>query len=102
MFSGCSSLTAAPALTVNNPVSRSTYAYAHMFQNCISLSCPPIMAITTARGGIFDGMFDGCTALLSAPEIRTTNAVSYSFRNMFNGCISLTSGPFLCATSLTT
>ena len=102
MFSGCSSLTAAPALMVNNPVARSTYAYAYMFQDCISLSCPPIMDITTARGGIFDGMFYGCTALLSAPEIRTTNTISYAFRDMFNGCISLTSGPFLCATSLTT
>ena len=87
MFSGCTSLTTAPALPAT---ALANYCYMRMFQNCTSLTTgPSILPATTLAGGCYQIMFQGCTSLTTAPELPATTLASNCYSSMFSGCTSL-------------
>ena len=70
MFSGCTKLTQAPALTATT---LAYYCYVGMFQYCTSLTQAPELPATTLTLGCYYRMFNGCTALTTAPTLPATN-----------------------------
>ena len=86
MFSGCTSLTTAPVLPATT---LDIYCYCGMFQGCTSLTEAPVLPATRLEGGCYERMFQGCTSLVEAPELPATTMSSYCYMNMFNGCTSL-------------
>ena len=73
MFSGCTSLTQAPAL----PATKLAYGcYMFMFSGCTSLTQAPALPATALASGCYYGMFKGCTALTQAPALPATKLAS--------------------------
>ena len=97
MFSGCTSLTATPALPATT---LATYCYRWMFQDCTSLTTAPALPATTLAQYCYYGMFYGCTSLTNAPALPATTLTNGCYSYMFQGCTSLTSAPVLPATTL--
>ena len=88
MFTGCSSLTTAPALP---STTLADGCYNNMFCDCTSLTSAPELPATTLADYCYVYMFDGCSSLTSAPTLPATTLKAYCYRSMFNGCNSLTS-----------
>jgi len=97
MFSGCTALTAAPALPAKK---LEVYCYANMFEDCTSLTTAPELPATTVPACCYQTMFKGCTSLTTAPKLSATAVGSSSCWSMFQGCTSLTTAPELKATTL--
>ena len=97
MFSGCTSLTNAPAL----PATTLTYmCYDGMFEYCSSLRTAPELPATILAEYCYDSMFNGCTSLTSTPSLPATALAQGCYRYMFSGCTSLTTATALPATAL--
>ena len=80
-----------------------SYAFAHMFYNCTSLTTAPTLPATTLANNCYNcynGMFRGCTSLTTAPALPATTLASACFAHMFYNCTSLTTAPALPATTL--
>ena len=100
MFYDCKSLTSESLATediLNSTKSVSRYAYAHMYENCISFN--PIQQISLPKPQseyCYSYMFKGCTSfnqqIIIAPDTRLS---VHSCEYMFYGCSSLTKGPKL-------
>ena len=90
MFSGCTSLTSAPALPAET---LARWCYEYMFQGCTSLTQAPELPATTLATGCYVSMFSGCTSLTSAPALPATTLTDYCYSSMFKGCTSLTTAP---------
>lgn len=86
MFSGCTSLTTAPALPATYLVSN---CYGAMFGSCTSLTTAPELPATTLATYCYNGMFNGCTSLTTAPELPATTLKSSCYHYMFKGCSKL-------------
>lgn len=88
MFSGCSSLIAAPELPATT---LSHNCYGSMLRDCTSLTTAPReLPATTLSGECYNYMFAGCTSLTTAPDLPAPVAVSSSNAHyMFSGCSSL-------------
>ena len=99
LFSGCTSLTAAPELPATT---LTEYCYKNMFIDCTSLTYAPQLPATTLTTQCYQEMFRGCTSLIQAPQLPATTLTSSCYRSMFSGCTSLTSAPELPATTLET
>ena len=97
MFSGCKSLTAAPALPATT---LTEFCYSNMFIGCTNLITAPELPATTLASYCYSGMFNGCTNLITAPELPATTLAWYCYYYMFDGCKSLTATPALPATTL--
>ena len=97
MFSGCTSLTIAPELSVTTLQSA---CYRDMFNGCTSLTAAPELPATTLQSSCYSFMFSGCTGLFVAPELPATTLQSSCYSHMFQNCTSLTSAPELPATTL--
>jgi hypothetical protein len=97
MFSGCTSLTAAPSLPATTLAS---FCYNYMFNGCTSLTVAPALPATTLANYCYQRMFSGCTSLTAAPSLPATTLASSCYNYMFNGCTSLTVAPALPATTL--
>ena len=69
MFSGCTNLTQAPALTATN---LADYCYYYMFRDCTSLTSAPELPATTLASHCYAYMFYGCTSLTQAPALTAT------------------------------
>ena len=82
LFSGCSSLTSAPAMNT----SQVTDMYA-MFADCSSLTSIP--ALDTSQVTNMYGLFYGCTSLTSIPALDASQVADVT--DMFDGCTSLES-----------
>ena len=98
MFSGCTSLTAAP-----NELPATTlaeYCYESMFCGCTSLIAAPELKATSLSEGCYMSMFERCTSLTTAPELKAETLAVDCYSHMFIGCTSLTTAPELKATSL--
>ena len=87
MFSGCTSLTLAPAELPATTLANNCYV--NMFSGCTSLSTAPELPATTLANNCYDHMFGGCTSLTTAPELPATKLVYGCYSNMFNGCTNL-------------
>ena len=90
MFNGCTSLTSAPELPATTIAK---YCYQYMFNGCTSLTSAPELDAMTLADGCYAEMFHNCTSLTSAPELPATTIAKYCYYNMFNGCTSLTTAP---------
>ena len=97
MFSGCTSLTQAPALPATT-LADSCYQF--MFYGCTNLIQAPALPATTLADSCYDSMFNGCTSLTQAPVLPATTLIYTCYYNMFQGCTSLTQAPALPATTL--
>ncbi len=97
MFSGCTSLTAAPTLSATTLAQS---CYASMFQGCTSLTAAPALPATTLAQYCYYFMFYGCTSLQTAPALPATTLAESCYYYMFSGCTSLQTAPALPATTL--
>ena len=97
LFSGCTSLTKAPALPATT-LAKDCFEY--MFSGCQSLTKAPELPATTLASGCYSSMFRGCTSLTKAPELPATTLAQWCYYYMFDGCTSLTKAPELPATTL--
>lgn len=75
--------------------------YMYMFTGCTSLTAAPALPATTLATSCYRGMFYGCTSLTAAPVLPATTLTLECYYAMFNGCSSLTVAPVLPATTLT-
>ena len=99
MFSGCTSLTTAPALPATTLAS---YCYYAMFSSCTSLTTAPALPATTLAYGCYEGMFKNCVSLVNAPTLPAIQLKTLCYEEMFEGCTSLTTAPALPAIQLET
>ena len=97
MFSGCTSLTTAPALPATTLANN---CYNSMFQSCTSLTSAPTLLATTLVDYCYSGMFQYCTKLSLPPDLPATTLARNCYSYMFYGCSSLTYAPILYATTL--
>ena len=97
MFSGCTALTQAPALSATTLANG---CYSSMFSGCSSLTQAPVLPATTLKSDCYQSMFEGCTALTQAPALPATTLASYCYSSMFYGCTALTQAPALPAKTL--
>ena len=97
MFSGCSSLIAAPELPATTLAND---CYSFMFLDCASLTTAPELPATTLTDYCYDHMFSGCRSLISTPILPATTLASYCYNSMFQNCTNLTTAPELPATTL--
>ncbi len=99
MFSGCTSLTEAPALPA---MSLAPYCYSYMFNGCTSLTEAPTLPAMSLAPYCYECMFYGCASLTEAPALPATSLAQSCYRVMFYGCTSLAEAPALPATTLAT
>ena len=88
MFTGCTSLTAAPALPATT---LSSSCYRSMFYGCTSLTDAPVLPATTLTLECYYAMFNGCTSLTAAPVLLATTLTNNCYQYMFSGCTNLSS-----------
>ena len=86
MFSGCKSLTTAPALSATE---LANYCYQGMFNGCTSLTVAPALPATTLKDLCYRSMFQDCTSLTSAPVLPAETLASNCYYYMFSGCTKL-------------
>lgn len=86
MFSGCTSLTTAPALPATDLAEN---CYEAMFQNCTTLDATPTLPARTLAQDCYKSMFAGCTNLTVSPQLPAETLVDGCYDNMFNGCSNL-------------
>ena len=87
MFSGCSSLTSAPALPATT---LANICYSGMFYGCTSLTQAPALPATTLAYGCYYYMFGNCTSLTQAPDLPATTLADNCYNSMFEGCSKVT------------
>lgn len=101
MFNNCYSLTSPPLLPNTG---FGDYCYEEMFANCESLENPPDIwdsNFGNSRGiGCFYGMFSGCTGLMNMPEFSATKLSEKCYAGMFKYCTNLWTARALPATTL--
>ena len=86
LFSGCRSLTKAPALPATT---LATGCYQNMFGSCQSLTKAPELPATTLAADCYSSMFEICQSLTKAPELPATTLADSCYWHMFSGCRSL-------------
>ncbi|MDO4525115.1 MAG: leucine-rich repeat protein [Bacteroidales bacterium] len=77
-----------------------SYCFIELFSGCTSLTQAPALPVTTLAFRCYDGMFSGCTSLTQAPELPATTLADFCYYEMFKGCTRLTQAPELPATTL--
>ena len=87
MFSGCSSLTSAPALPATT---LANICYSGMFYGCTSLTQAPALPATTLAYGCYYYMFGTCTSLTQAPDLPATTLATNCYGSMFESCSKVT------------
>lgn len=88
MFSGCTSLTTAPALPATTLADN---CYWDMFSGCSKLETAPELPATTLAESCYNSMFRDCTELTTAPELPATTLTDNCYEGMFSGCSKLNS-----------
>ena len=101
MFSGCTSLTAAPELPATT---LADHCYYDMFYGCKSLTAAPELPATTLAYNCYQYMFRGCTSLrissTQSPEyptawrIPSSGTISSTERNWNRDMLKGTGGTF--------
>ena len=57
-----------------------------MFSGCTGLTASPALPATTLAGYCYYYMFSGCTGLTAAPELPATTLANFCYANMFYNC----------------
>jgi hypothetical protein len=60
-----------------------------MFSGCTALTAAPALPATSLASSCYRAMFSGCTALTSAPELPASTLVNGCYEDMFDGCTHL-------------
>lgn len=60
-----------------------------MFSGCTSLTEAPALPATELVNSCYSLMFSGCTSLTSAPDLLASTPEIYCYWSMFNGCTNL-------------
>lgn len=89
LFKDCTGLISAENLIL--PQTAQKGCYQRMFENCTSLTTPPVLPATTLSQGCYLYMFRGCTSLTTAPVLSAATLVTTCYSSMFSGCTSLNS-----------
>ena len=63
--------------------------YEGMFSGCTSLTQAPALPATTLAENCYNVMFGGCTSLTEVPALSATTLVNYCYNGMFWDCPSL-------------
>ena len=63
--------------------------YASMFSGCTSLVAAPELPSTNMEYRCYRSMFEGCTSLETAPELPATSLWMYCYQDMFKNCSNL-------------
>ena len=89
IFENCSIVSAEdlilPATTLTNN------CYQGMFSGCSSLTTAPALPATTLADNCYSGMFISCSSLTTAPALPATTLADNCYSWMFSGCSSLNS-----------
>lgn len=97
LFDGCVSLTNTPTLSATT-LSKGCYAY--MFKDCSRITSAPVLAAENLKEECYSHMFEGCSKLASAPELLSTSLQKNCYNSMFKDCEWLYTAPTLPATTL--
>ena len=65
------------------------YCYSDMFSGCTSLTQAPALPATTLADSCYYDMFSGCTSLTQAPALPATTLAGNCYYYMFNNCRKL-------------
>ena len=65
------------------------FCYSHMFSGCTSLTQAPALPATTLADSCYSNMFYDCKSLTQAPALPATTLANSCYSNMFNGCTLL-------------
>jgi len=65
------------------------YCYMDMFSGCTSLTAAPELPATTLANGCYFTMFKDCTSLTTAPDLPATTLNIQCYSGMFYGCTNL-------------
>ena len=87
LFAGATKLVSADMLVLPDYVKSSCYK--QMFSGCTSLTAPPALPAKALAPNCYEGMFQGCSALPKAPRLPANSLVVNCYENMFYGCSSL-------------
>ena len=90
LFKGCTALTSCEHLVLP-AVSLCDGCYRLMFSGCTSLTAAPKLPATTLAQYCYAEMFVGCSSLAVAPKLPAEKLEVSSYANMFSGCSSLSS-----------
>ena len=61
-----------------------------MFSGCTSLTQAPALPATTLADECYSNMFKNCTNLTQAPALPATALANYCYSNMFSNCTKVT------------
>ena len=75
----------------------SAHCYADMFSGCTSLTVAPALPATTLANACYERMFSDCTGLTTAPELPANKLAAGCYQHMFDGCTQLNSVTCLAA-----
>ena len=67
----------------------SAHCYADMFSGCTSLTVAPALPATTLANACYERMFSDCTGLTTAPELPANKLFAGCYQQMFAGCTLL-------------
>ena len=68
------------------------YCYYYMFSGCSSLTKAPALPAKTMAENCYDRMFENCVGLTKTPALPATNLASECYYGMFFGCDGFTDG----------
>lgn len=88
MFRGCQTLLNAENLILPSTTVTDS-CYYEMFSGCTSLTTAPALPATTLEMSCYNGMFSGCESLTTAPVLPATTLADMCYWYMFNGCLLL-------------
>ena len=77
-----------------------SYCYNSIFSGCKSLTQAPALPATTLATNCYTNMLSDCKSLTQAPALPATTLATDCYTNMFYNCSSLTQAPALPATTL--
>ena len=90
LFEGCTRLYNHPQKPLVLPaIGLTGFCYSHMFKGCTNLTVAPELLVDDLRIGCYSGMFEGCTSLTESPVLRATKLVQECYSTMFSGCSNL-------------
>lgn len=84
LFKNATNLVSAARLVL--PTELQADCFKELFSGCTSLTAPPALPATSLAPGCYQSMFQGCTALTSAPDLPADILVENCYDNMFNNC----------------
>ena len=76
---------------VGGDVPLAAACYYFMFSGCTGLTAAPALSATTLAAYCYDSMFYGSTGLTAAPALPATTLAANCYSSMFNGCTGITS-----------